>query len=336
MTGASGGLGEHFARLCARCGAAVTVGARRRERLEALVGGPDGTRRAHRPRAVDLDVADEASVEAAFAAALAERRRSTCSSTMPASRAPAPPSIRRCGVRPRHRHEPARRVAHFARRGAALAGWRAGGGVIVNIASILGSRVAGGDRALRGLEGRRRADDQGARPRMGALRHPRQRALPRLHRDRHQRGFFETEAGAAMISRIPQRRLGRPEDLDGAFLLLATDACRLDDRRLDLRSTAATSSRRSRSSPPDRMDFSHLRPQIEDVRARIAAFVEREILPLESRPRRLRRAREHRASTVSTAARQGAGGGALVPAAEARDGRPRASARSAWRSATRR
>ena len=33
-----------------------------------------------------------------------------------------------------------------------------------------------------------------------------------------------------MIKRIPMRRLGRPEDLDGAFLLLATDASALDDR----------------------------------------------------------------------------------------------------------
>ena len=30
--------------------------------------------------------------------------------------------------------------------------------------------------------------------------------------------------GQAMIKRIPMRRLGRPEDLDGAFLLLAGDA----------------------------------------------------------------------------------------------------------------
>jgi NAD(P)-dependent dehydrogenase (short-subunit alcohol dehydrogenase family) len=36
--------------------------------------------------------------------------------------------------------------------------------------------------------------------------------------------FFATEAGQATIKRIPMRRLGRPEDLDGAFLLLATDA----------------------------------------------------------------------------------------------------------------
>ena len=37
VTGASAGLGEHFARLAARCGAVVTVAARRRDRLETLV-----------------------------------------------------------------------------------------------------------------------------------------------------------------------------------------------------------------------------------------------------------------------------------------------------------
>ena len=37
VTGASGGLGEHFARLLAGCGAAVTVAARRVDKLQALV-----------------------------------------------------------------------------------------------------------------------------------------------------------------------------------------------------------------------------------------------------------------------------------------------------------
>jgi NAD(P)-dependent dehydrogenase (short-subunit alcohol dehydrogenase family) len=40
------------------------------------------------------------------------------------------------------------------------------------------------------------------------------------------RGFFETQAGAALIKRIPQRRLGALEDLDGPLLLLASDASR--------------------------------------------------------------------------------------------------------------
>jgi NAD(P)-dependent dehydrogenase (short-subunit alcohol dehydrogenase family) len=40
------------------------------------------------------------------------------------------------------------------------------------------------------------------------------------------REFFETEAGAAMIKRMPLRRCGNVEDLDGPLLLLASDASR--------------------------------------------------------------------------------------------------------------
>lgn len=64
VTGASSGLGAGFARLLARAGARVVLGARRRERLEALaeeIG--DGA------LAVGMDVADEASVIAAYDAA---------------------------------------------------------------------------------------------------------------------------------------------------------------------------------------------------------------------------------------------------------------------------
>ena len=38
------------------------------------------------------------------------------------------------------------------------------------------------------------------------------------------RDFFATDAGRALIKRIPQRRLGHTEDLDGALLLLASSA----------------------------------------------------------------------------------------------------------------
>ena len=38
------------------------------------------------------------------------------------------------------------------------------------------------------------------------------------------RGFFASPAGEAMVRRIPQRRLGAPEDLDGVLLLLASNA----------------------------------------------------------------------------------------------------------------
>jgi NAD(P)-dependent dehydrogenase (short-subunit alcohol dehydrogenase family) len=36
--------------------------------------------------------------------------------------------------------------------------------------------------------------------------------------------FWGSDEGAAMLQRIPQRRLGRPEDLSGPLLLLASDA----------------------------------------------------------------------------------------------------------------
>ena len=37
-------------------------------------------------------------------------------------------------------------------------------------------------------------------------------------------GFFQTEPGLALIRRIPQRRLGLPQDLTGPLLLLASEA----------------------------------------------------------------------------------------------------------------
>ena len=40
------------------------------------------------------------------------------------------------------------------------------------------------------------------------------------------RQFFATQAGQRLIKRIPQRRLGQVEDLDGVLLLLASDASR--------------------------------------------------------------------------------------------------------------
>ena len=38
------------------------------------------------------------------------------------------------------------------------------------------------------------------------------------------REFFESEAGQAVMKRVPQRRIGSPRDLDGALLLLVSDA----------------------------------------------------------------------------------------------------------------
>jgi NAD(P)-dependent dehydrogenase (short-subunit alcohol dehydrogenase family) len=60
VTGASGGLGAHFARLLAAEGAAVALAARRTDKIEALAGELAGE--GHQAMALRLDVADAASI----------------------------------------------------------------------------------------------------------------------------------------------------------------------------------------------------------------------------------------------------------------------------------
>ncbi len=67
ITGASSGLGAHFAHLFARHGARLVLGARRRNRVEVLA--EDIRASGGEALAVALDVADEDSVIAAYAAA---------------------------------------------------------------------------------------------------------------------------------------------------------------------------------------------------------------------------------------------------------------------------
>ena len=64
VTGASGGLGAHFARLLAAEGAAVAVTARRLDKVEALAGELAG--QGHKAMAMRLDVSDAASIAPAF------------------------------------------------------------------------------------------------------------------------------------------------------------------------------------------------------------------------------------------------------------------------------
>ncbi len=224
VTGASSGLGQHFAKLCASNGALVTVGARRRDRLEVLVEtllelGAEG---AH---AVDLDVAEIDSVAAALELA--------------AAAAPIDVVVNNAGVtdnRPALDIDEALfdKVVDTNLKGVwavstqAARAWRAAGrsGVIVNIASILGHRVSGAVSvyattkaavvqmtAAHALEWARYGI------RVNAL-------APGYIATEINDDFFQSDPGLALIKRIPQRRLGQPEDLDGAFLLLATDASR--------------------------------------------------------------------------------------------------------------
>jgi NAD(P)-dependent dehydrogenase (short-subunit alcohol dehydrogenase family) len=95
--------------------------------------------------------------------------------------------------------------------------------VIINVASILAHRVAGGVSAYTTskaavLQLTKALALEWARYgiRVNAL-------CPGYIETDLNRDFFETEAGKKLISRVPQRRLGQPTDLDGAMLLLASD-----------------------------------------------------------------------------------------------------------------
>ena len=61
VTGASSGLGRHFAQVLHDAGATVVLAARRTDRIEA-----DAKRLGDRARALTMDVTDEASINAGF------------------------------------------------------------------------------------------------------------------------------------------------------------------------------------------------------------------------------------------------------------------------------
>lgn len=70
ITGASSGLGEHLARLCAAAGGRVALGARRTDRLEAICQEINAAGGQSMP--VAIDVADEVSTIAAYDAIAAQ------------------------------------------------------------------------------------------------------------------------------------------------------------------------------------------------------------------------------------------------------------------------
>ncbi|WP_368414692.1 SDR family NAD(P)-dependent oxidoreductase [Falsiroseomonas sp.] len=219
VTGASGAFGRHFGRVLHAAGASVALAARRPDAVAADVASLGD-----RAMAVALDVTDAASIAAALDAVQA--RFGTCDLLVNNAGIAATSSVLD------HSAADWDAVMDVDLRGAFVVAQAAArrmvaagqGGAIVNIASIAGLRTMTGIAAY-------------AAAKAGLLHLTRQMGVELArHRIRVNalapgyietdinRDFFASDPGQAMIKRIPQRRLGRVDDLTGPLLLLASDA----------------------------------------------------------------------------------------------------------------
>ncbi|WP_312565524.1 SDR family oxidoreductase [Diaphorobacter sp.] len=221
VTGASSGLGQHFARLLASVGARIAVAARRADKLQGVVD--DIAAAGGEARAFTLDVTDAASVRACLDAVGAwgvpdvvinnagiTVTRPLLEQTEEDFDQVLDTNLKGCWL-----------VATEAARRMVAAGK---GGAIVNVASILGERVAGGVApyaiSKAGVVQATKAmalELARHRIRVNAL-------LPGYVVTDLNRDFLTSEAGDKLRSRIPSRRFGELTDLDGPLLLLASDA----------------------------------------------------------------------------------------------------------------
>ena len=209
VTGASGGLGLHFARTLSGAGAKVALAARRREQLEANVASIASA--GGEAMAVAMDVTDPQSVERA----IAEIAESLGPATIVVNNSGIAVPGTALDVDP----DGWDRVMDTNVKGAWLVSRAAAKrmieakleGSIVNIASILGFRVAGQvapyATSKAGLLHLTRAlafEWARHRIRVNAI-------APGYIETDINREFFASDAGKALLARIPQRRLGRPE-----------------------------------------------------------------------------------------------------------------------------
>jgi NAD(P)-dependent dehydrogenase (short-subunit alcohol dehydrogenase family) len=222
VTGASSGLGNHFARTLADAGAIVVAGARRTDRLEQLVaeiraGG--GT-----AFAVALDVTQPASVESALAQAASVAGVPDIVVNN-AGIAKSGPSLELTEADWREvmdtNLDGAWRVAQAAAKAMVGAGK---GGSIVNIASVLGLRVASSLLAYVAAKAALVQVTQALALEWARYRIRVNAIAPGYVETDMNRDFFTTAAGQSVVKRVPQRRIGQPADLDGALLLLASAA----------------------------------------------------------------------------------------------------------------
>jgi len=222
VTGASSGIGAHLAQVLATAGAAVAIGARRADRLAQTAESIRAS--GGRVHAVELDVTREASVTAA----LADAERELGPATILINNAGIAAAVAALdmteeawsSVIATNLTGPWLVAREFAKRAIAANV----GGSIVNIASIAGLHpsmniAAYGSSKAGVIHLTKALALEWARYgiRVNAI-------APGYIKTDLNAAFFESAAGAAMIKRIPQRRLGQLGDLDGAVLLLASQS----------------------------------------------------------------------------------------------------------------
>jgi NAD(P)-dependent dehydrogenase (short-subunit alcohol dehydrogenase family) len=222
VTGASSGLGRHFAVTLARAGAKVALAARRAEKLTEVareIEAFDG-----RAVPVALDVTDAKSVREAVAAAETEL-------------GPIAILVNNAGIaftRPFLETEEADwdKVIDTDLKGAWLMAQEVArhmvrlghGGSIINVGSILAisaaAQVPAYSAAKAGLHQLTRVlavELARHKIRVNAI-------APGYIETDLNREFLQSPAGQSILKRNPQRRAGLPTDLDGVLLLLASDA----------------------------------------------------------------------------------------------------------------
>jgi 3-oxoacyl-[acyl-carrier protein] reductase len=224
ITGASQGLGRQFARVLAAHGAAVVLAARQTGKLEALQ--QEITGKGGRAFAVSMDVTDNGSIARAFDAA-------------EAALGPVSVLVNNAGIAVEKMAVDQTEADWDSVIGANLKGAyfaateaarrmivRKSGGNIVNIASVLATGLtkavspyaiskAGIVQATKALA----LELAGHQIRVNAL-------APGYIDTDINHAVWDTPVGEKLIKRIPQRRVGHESDLDGAILLLASQASR--------------------------------------------------------------------------------------------------------------